>query len=187
MMLLHSNLATNAWFVFKFCSLLITTSLHRKPYFLFPYVLKRWSFRKNWTGIWSFFYYREIWFFFFPKIWSYSRAENERWSFSKKYTEIWYFLQMFREDGPFKRNLTGTWPFLYYLERCFFFPKTYFFLGRKARGDLFQEIHRNMKFSVHRYGCYKRCAVPPVKRNQRWSYPAKIHQKVIGVLDWLTL
>ena len=69
----------------------------------------------------------------------------------------------------------------------FFFWKHFFFLGRKARGDLFQEIHRNMKFSVHRYGCYKRCAVPPVKRNQRWSYPAKIHQKVIGVLDWPTL
>ena len=33
--------------------------LHEKPYFLFPNVLKTWSFQKNYTGIWSFFYYQE--------------------------------------------------------------------------------------------------------------------------------
>ena len=47
-------------------------TLHRKPYFLFPDVLKRWSFQKNCAGIWSFLYYRERWYFFFPKIWSYT-------------------------------------------------------------------------------------------------------------------
>ena len=47
-------------------------TLHGKPYFLFPDVLKRWSFQKNCAGIWSFLYYRERWFFFFPKIWSYT-------------------------------------------------------------------------------------------------------------------
>ena len=65
-----------------------------------------------------------------------------------------------------------------------FSPKTYFFLGRKARGDLFQEIHGNMKFSVHTHGCYKRGTVPPVKTHQRSSYPVKIYQKVIDVIDW---
>ena len=147
MMLLHSNLATNAWFVFRFCSLLITTSLHRKPYFLFPYVLKRWSFRKNWTGIWSFFYYREIWFFFFPKIWSYSRAENERWSFSKKYTEIWYFLQMFLKDRLFKKghDLSCT----IWKGGIFSWKHSIFSLGGKqGKDDLSQEIHGNKIFPI---------------------------------------
>ena len=66
-----------------------------------------------------------------------------------------------------------------------FFPKTwYFFLGRKVREDLFQEIHGNMKFSVYTYRCYKRGAMPICQKNQRWSYLAKIHQKVIDILDW---
>ena len=60
-----------------------------------------------------------------------------------------------------KRGRAGTWSPLYYLERWYFFPKTwYFFLGRKVRGKLFQEIHGNMKFSVYTYRCYKRGAMP---------------------------
>ena len=59
--------------------------------FFFPDVLKRRSFQKDCAGIWSFLYYREIWYFFLPKRWSYLQMENERWSFSKKYTEIWFF------------------------------------------------------------------------------------------------
>ena len=46
-------------------------TLHRKPYLLFQDVLNRWSFQKNRTGIWSFLCYRERWFFYFAKIWSY--------------------------------------------------------------------------------------------------------------------
>ena len=48
-----------------------------------------------------------------------------------------------------------------------FSPKTYFFLGRNARDHLFQEIHGNMKFSVHTYGCYKRGTMPPVKNKSK--------------------
>ena len=40
--------------------------------------------KKNRAGIWSFLYYWEIWYFFFPEIWSYLQTENERWPFSKK-------------------------------------------------------------------------------------------------------
>ena len=49
-----------------------------------------------------------------------------------------------------------------------------------------QEIHENMIFSVYMtYGCYK-CGTTPLcqKKNQRRSYPAKIHLKVNCVLDW---
>ena len=51
--------------------------LHEKPYFLFPSVLKRWSFQKCCTGIWYLLYSQETWYFFFPKISSYSL--NGKW------------------------------------------------------------------------------------------------------------
>ena len=44
----------------------VCITLHKKPYFLFPSVLRRWSFKKNLTGIWSFLYYQERGFIF-PK------------------------------------------------------------------------------------------------------------------------
>ena len=45
--------------------------------------------------------------------------------------------------------------FLLLSEKTVFFPR-YFFLGQEVRVDLSQEIHGNMKFSVYKYGCYKR-------------------------------
>ena len=57
----------------------------------FSNVPKRWNFQKNCTGIWSFSYYLERWYFFrkhdiFPL--------GGKWKmiFLKKYIEIWYFL-----------------------------------------------------------------------------------------------
>ena len=141
-------------------------SLHRKRYFLFPDVLKRWSFQKNCAGIWSFLYYRERWYFFFPKIWSYTLDGKWKMIFLKKYTEIWYFLQTFWKDGLSKKGRVGTWSFLYYLERWYFFLKMwYFFPWQKARGGLSHEIHRNMAISVCTYRCYKRGATPPCQKN----------------------
>ena len=102
-------------------------SLHGKPYFLFPDVLKRWSFQKNCAGIWSFLYYRERWYFFFPKIWSYTLDGKWKMIFLKKYTEIWYFLQAFWKYGLSKRCRAGTWSFLCYLERWYFFPENMIF------------------------------------------------------------
>ena len=79
-------------------------TLHEKPYFLFPNVLKRWSFQKNRAGIWSFLYYQERWYFFFPKISSYSLDGKWKMIFlKKKYMEIWYFLQMFWKDDLSKK------------------------------------------------------------------------------------
>ena len=65
-----------------------------------------------------------------------------------------------------------------------FFPKTrYFFLGQEASDHPSQEIHGNMIFSVYTRGRYKPGVTPPAKNNHGWSYPAKIHLKVIDVLD----
>ena len=68
---------------------------------------------------------------------------------------------------------------------CIFSRKTwYFFLSEEARGDLPQEIHGNMIFSKCRYGCFKTGVTHPCQKNQGGSYRAKIHLKVIDVLDW---
>ena len=101
-------------------------SLHGKPFFS-PDVLKRWSFQKNCAGIWSFLYYRKRWYFFFPKIWSYMLDGKWNMIFLKKYTEIWYFLQTFWKYDLSKKCHAGTWSFLYYLERWYFFAENIIF------------------------------------------------------------
>ena len=99
----------------------INCALHGKPYFLFPDVLKIWSFQKNCAEIWSFLYYRERWFFFLPKIWSYTLAGKWKMIFLKKYTETWYFLQAFWKDDLSKKGR--------YLERWYFFPENMIFFS----------------------------------------------------------
>ena len=66
------------------------STLHEEPYFLFPDVLKRWSSQINCTGIWSFLYYRERWYFI---IWSYTLNGKWKMIFLKKYTEIDIFFR----------------------------------------------------------------------------------------------
>ena len=138
-------------------------TLHGKPYFIFPDVLKRWSFQKNCAGIWSFLYYRERWYFFFPKTWSYTIGGKWKMIFLKKHPETWYFLQTFWKDGLSKKFCAGTWSFLYYLERWyFFFPKTWFlFPGQEVKDGLSQEIHGNM---MHH----------PAKKNRRLIYRIEV-------------
>ena len=103
----------------------------------------------------------------------------------EKPTEIWHFLQIFWKDGLFKRDCVGIWSFLHHMEGWYFSPKTcYFFPGRKMRGDPSQEIHGNMIFLCTRAGVTNVMPHSPAKKNQRWSYLAKIHLKVIGILDW---
>ena len=140
----------------QLCYIILTNMCnikHRKPFF-FPNVLKRWYFQKNCPGIWSFMYYRERWYFFFPKIWSYTLNRKWKVSFFKN-TRKYDFLQAFWKDGLSKKGRAGTWPFLYYLERWHFFSKTNFFLGQKVKWGLSQEIHGRM---IH---------CPPAKKDRK--------------------
>ena len=69
---------------------------------------------------------------------------------TSNFLERWYF-----QKGPLRHDLSC----IIWKDGILFFPKTwYFFLGQKVRDDLPQEIHGNMIFSVHTYGCYKRGA-----------------------------
>ena len=104
--------------------------LPKKPYFLLPNVLKRWSFPKNCTGIWSFLYYQERWYFFFPKNiilffgkwkmiflkkihWNMIFSSNilKRWSFQKNSNEIWSFLHYLGRGIVFFRTKNKRWSF----------------------------------------------------------------------------
>ena len=68
-------------------------------------VLKRWSFQKNCTGIWSFLYHEERWHFFFPKIWYFLRTENERWYFSKNTWKYDVFCMLVKVVFLFPTNM----------------------------------------------------------------------------------
>ena len=115
--------------------------LHGKPFFFFLDILKRRSFQKYCAGIWSFLHYRERWYFFFPKIWSYTLDGKLKMIFLKKITEIWYFLQTFWKYGLSKKCHMGTWSFLYYLERWYFFSRKHdlFSLGKKWKTALLRK------------------------------------------------
>ena len=161
----------------------VLITLHGKPYFLFADVLKRWSFQKNCAGIWSFLYYRERWYFFFPKIWSYTLDGKWKMIFLKKYMEIWYFLQAFRKDGLSKKGRAGTWSFLYYLERWYFFPENMIFFPREEseRWSFSRNTWKYEIFCVHVRVLQTWRRAPLSKKVK--DDPAKIHQKVVDALD----
>ena len=134
----------------------------------------------------TFLYYRERWYFFFPKIWSYTLVGKWKMIVFKKIHRNKIFSSNFLKRWSFQKGPRRDMIFLYYLERWYFFPEDmiFFLIGQKVRDDLSQEKHGNMTFSVYTYGCYKRGATPLCQKTQRWSYPAKIHLNVIDVLDW---
>ena len=160
--------------------------LHGKSYFLFPDALKRWYFQKNRAAIRYFLYYRERSRFFYPKIWSYTLGGKWWWSFSKKYTEIRYCLQTIWKDGLFKRDGAGTWSFFSYLERWYFFPENMIFFpwpGSESR-SFSRNTWKYDIFCVQVRVLQTWCHALLSKKIQRWSYLAKMHLKVIDILDW---
>ena len=119
-------------------------SLDGKPYFLFPDVLKRWSFQKNRAGIWSFLYYRERWYFIFPKIWSYPLGGKWKTIFLKKKnkkktttTTTWKHDIFFKcsEKMVFSKRPNWNRIFLVLSGKVAFFPQEHEFspLDRKGK------------------------------------------------------
>ena len=96
-------------------------TMHGKPFFLFPDVMKRWSFQKARAGIWSFWYYWERLCFFFPKIWSYTLDGKWKMIFLKKIHGNMIF-----SLSPLKR---------------------WFFKKGPRRGTIFPVLSRNMVLS----------------------------------------
>ena len=97
--------------------------------------------------------------------------------FLKKYMEIWYFLQIFWNDNFSKKNCTGIWSFLYYLERWnLFYPKNviFFFLRNTWKYDTFFNIFINVTNMI----------LLSYQKNLRRFSPKKVHLKAINILDW---
>ena len=98
-------------------------TVHKKPYCLSPNILKRWYFQKNGIGIWNFLYYQEIWYFFYPKIWSYSLDGKWKMIFLKKR----HGNMMLSGNAPkklsFQKNRTETLSYLLSGKMRAFFSK----------------------------------------------------------------
>ena len=87
-------------------------------------------FPKNCVGTWSFLYYRERWYFLFPKIWSYTLDGKWKMIFLKKNMEIWYFLQTLWKDGLPKKVRAGTCLSCIIWKDGIFFPENMIFFHR---------------------------------------------------------
>ena len=80
----------------------------------------------------------------------------------------------------FQKVSRRTWYFLYYLERWYFLPENMVF-------SPWSEIERGMtflkKYTETWYFLFDMFHAPLRNKNQRRSYPTKIHLKVIGIPD----
>ena len=127
-------------------------------------------------------YYRERLYIFFPKIWSYTLDRIWKLIFlKKKYTEIWHFLQAFQKRPRWDMI------FLVLSGKMVFFSRKHdiFSLGRKWEITFLKKYIEIWYFLCTHTGVINVAPRPSVKKNQRWSYLAKIHVKVIDDPLWL--
>ena len=103
--------------------------LHGKPYFLFQDALKRWSFQKNRTGTWYFFYYWKRWYFFFSKIWSYTLSGKRKMIFLKKIHGNKIFSTNFLKRWSFQKGPCRDMIFLVLSGKTIFFPENSIFIA----------------------------------------------------------
>ena len=109
---------------------LANMSLHGKPYFLFPDALKRWSFLKNCAGrTWSFLYYRERWYFLFPKVWPYTLDGKWKMIFLKKIHRN-IFSSGLLKRWSFQKGSCQHMIFLVLSGKMVFFPENMIFFHR---------------------------------------------------------
>ena len=104
---------------------------------------------------------------------------------NKKNMKIWYFIQMFWKDGLFREiEREHCLSCIIWKDSIFFSPQMWcFFFGQKMKDNLSQEIRGGTKFLYIPTSATNLTSRPPAKKNQRWSYPAKIHLKVTEILD----
>ena len=126
-------------------------SLHGKPCFLFPDILKRCSFQKNCAGIWSFLYYRERSCFFFLKIWSYTLDGKWKMIFLKKIHGNMIFSSNFLKRWSFQKGPRRHMIFLVLSGKMVFFSQKHdiFSLGRKWEVAFLRKYMEIWHFCVH--------------------------------------
>ena len=140
-----------------------------------------WSFQKNSTGIWSFWYHQKGWYFFSPKIWYYSLGGKWKMIFLKKIHGNMIYSSNVPKRWSFQKNCTGIWSFLYHEERWhFFFPKIwYFFTDEKWKIIFLKKYMEKWCFLYVGKGgvsfSYKYESTI-LSKKQRWSFPKKYYK-----------
>ena len=145
-------------------------SLHGKPYFLFPDLLKRWSFQNNCAGIWYFLYHWERSCFFFPKTWSYTL--DEKWkmvSFSKKINGNMIFPSGLLKRWSFQKGPRRDMIFLVLSGKMVSFSRIHdtFSLGRKPEIIFLKKYMEIWYFLWIRTGVRKVVSGPSVKKKSK--------------------
>ena len=148
----------------------LQSSLHGKLFFFSPDVLKRWSVPKICDGLWSFLCYWDIWYFFFPKIWSYplrrkwnliflkEKKNTRKYDISFKCSEKMVFAKWFA--------LGHDLSCIIWKDGIFSQKHGIFSLGEKRGAIIFKEYMEVWNFLWTRTGVTNVALCPSVKKNK---------------------
>ena len=124
--------------------------------------------------------------YFLPKIWSYSLGGKWKIIFLEKNT--WKYDIFFRcsEKMVFLKKLHCNMIFLVLSGKMAFFPWKHdiFPVDEKWKMVFLNKYMEIWYFLYIRIDITNMILRPSVKKNQRWSSPAKIHLKVINIPHW---
>ena len=117
-------------------------------------------------------------------IWRLRRKMKD--NLSQKNTRKYDIFSFFLKRWSFQKEPRREMIFLVLSGKMVFFPRKHdiFSLGRKWEMTFLKKYMEIWYFLCTRTGVTNVVSHPSAKKNQRWSYPAKIHLKVIDVLDW---
>ena len=139
----------------------------RKTIFSFSRRPKKIVFPKNCTGIWSFLYYRERWYLFFPKIWPYAVDRKWKMIFLKKIHGNMIFPSNFLKTWSFQKEPRRHMIFLVLPVKMVFFPENMiFFPGQKVRGGHSEKYMEIWHFCVHVRALQTWCHAPLSKKSK---------------------
>ena len=100
--------------------------------------------------------YQERWYFFFPKIWSYSLDGKWKMIFLKKSTWKYDIFIKCPEKITFPKKKEKKFFLVLSGKMVIFFRKIWsFYFRRKMKDEFSQGINGSMIFSVYMYECYK--------------------------------
>ena len=139
--------------------------------------------KKNCVRIWSFWYYRERWYFFFLNIWSYSLGRKRKTTFLKKIYD--FFFRSFEKMVFSKRS---HWNIFLLLsgKMVDFSPENmnFFLWTENERWSFSRNPWKYDFFRVFTQTRKTRHRVIPPKNIERWSYPAETQSEETDILDW---
>ena len=118
--------------------------------------------KNNCAGIWPFLYYLERWYFFFPKIWSYTLGRKWKMILLKTTHGNMIF-----SSGPLKWWSSQKGRHMIFLVVCrkmFFFRKHGIFPLAESEEWPLRGNTWKYTFSAYTYGCYKHGAMPPCQK-----------------------